>query len=82
MKRVELIDDYLLGKIGLRAFVRGLVAEGVPMRAAAVHAIALKLGTWAPRVNVNNADDNPEDTPLTSSSHTLAERTSREERQT
>jgi hypothetical protein len=78
MTRDELIDNYLLGTIGPRAFVLGLVAEGVPMRAAAMHAVALKMGTWAPRANANNADDNPDDSSMTSRSHSLARRARRE----
>ena len=42
MNRELLLDEYARGAIGRRAFIRGLVADGVPLRIAAMHAGAIR----------------------------------------
>jgi hypothetical protein len=42
MSRQDLVDAYVSGQVGRRAFVRGLVALGVSASAAAAYADALK----------------------------------------
>jgi hypothetical protein len=42
MSRDELLDAYVGGDLGRRAFVHGLVALGVSIEVAVAHAVALK----------------------------------------
>jgi hypothetical protein len=49
MSRQELVDAYVSGQIGRRAFVRGLVALGVSAGAATAYAAALNPVEAVPR---------------------------------
>ena len=42
MSKEELLEAYLLGMMGRRGFIRGLVDAGVPLRAAAIHSVILR----------------------------------------
>jgi hypothetical protein len=48
MSRHQLVDAYVSGQIGRRAFVRGLVALGMSASAAAAYAAALNPAEAAP----------------------------------
>ena len=61
MNQDLLLDEYVRGEIGRRAFIRGLVADGVPVRIAAIHA-----GAFRSRPGVSRAiaaEDDPEQEP-------------------